>query len=231
MGGWRAPAPIDPHDAAMPHQLLPSGTVLHVGCGPQRIEATPFGRLAWQEIRLDIDPAVLPDVTGTMTAMPEVAAGSVDAIFSSHNIEHLEAHEVSIALGEFRRVLRPGGFVLITCPDLRAIAERILSHGLTPPAYISPAGPISPIDMVYGLRSSLAAGNRFMAHRCGFDEATLDATLRQGGFPQVVTMSRPHAFDLWALATMEEWPEESLGDAALSLFPVLPGAELAPGME
>lgn len=59
-----------------------------------------------------------------MTAMPEVPAASVDAIFFSHNIEYLEAHEEPIALAEFRRVLRPGGFVLITCPDLKAIAAR-----------------------------------------------------------------------------------------------------------
>jgi len=208
----------------MPHRLLSSGTVLHVGCGPQRIDATPFGPLDWQEIRLDIDPAVSPDLTGTMTAMPEVPAASVDAIFSSHNIEHLEAHEVPIALEEFRRVLRPGGFALITCPDLKAIAARFLSHGLTQPAYISPAGPISPIDMLFGHRPALAAGNHFMAHRCGFDEATLHATLEECGFAQVVTMSRPTAFDLWALATLEEWPEEHLGDAALTLLPVLPGA-------
>jgi len=206
----------------MTHQLHASGTVLHVGCGPQRIDATPFAALDWQEIRLDLDPAVQPDVVGSITAMPEVATASVDAVFSSHNLEHLEAHEVGIALGEFRRVLRPGGFALITCPDLRAIAARILSHGLTPAAYISPAGPISPIDMLYGLRSALAAGNRYMAHRCGFDEPTLEATLQGAGFLQVLTMGRPPAFDLWALATVEEWSQESLGDAALSLFPVLP---------
>ena len=208
----------------MPHRLLASGTVLHVGCGPQRIDATPFGVLAWQEIRLDIDPTVDPDLTGTMTAMPEVPAASVDAIFSSHNIEHLEVHEVAIALAEFRRVLRPGGFVLITCPDLKAIIGRVLSHGLTQPAYISPFGAISPIDMLFGHRPSLAAGNHFMAHRCGFDEPTLKATLEDGGFAHVVTMSRPEAFDLWALATLEAWPEENLCDAALALLPVLPEA-------
>jgi len=216
--------PIDQANRAMPHRLVASGTVLHVGCGRKRIDATPFGLLAWQEIRLDIDPAVNPDLTGTMTAMPEVPAASVDAIFSSHNIEHLEAHEVPIALAEFRRVLRPGGFVLITCPDLKAIVARFLSHGLTQPAYISPAGPISPIDMLFGHRPSLAAGNHFMAHRCGFDEPTLKATLAEGGFAHVLTMSRPGAFDLWALATLEEWPDKHLCDAARALLPVLPGA-------
>jgi SAM-dependent methyltransferase len=212
----------------MPHHLSAHGTLLHVGCGSETIANTPFAPLEWQEIRLDINPAVHPDRIGTITSMEAVESGSVDAIFSSHNIEHLEAHEVPLALAEFRRVLRPGGLVLITCPDLNAIAERILTHGLTTQAYLSPAGPISPLDMLYGLRSSLAAGNRFMAHRCGFNEASLDATLRQAGFAQVVTMGRPPAFDLWALATVEEWPEESLGEAALTLLPVLPGASLQP---
>lgn len=70
----------------MPHQRPSSGTVLHVGCGLKRIDATPFAQLPWQEIRLDIDPSVSPDVVGTMTAMPEVPAASVDAVFSSHPV-------------------------------------------------------------------------------------------------------------------------------------------------
>jgi hypothetical protein len=65
----------------MPHCLPDSGTVLHVGCGSLRIEATPFGALGWEEIRLDIDPAVSPDLIGTITSMPEVPTASVDAVF------------------------------------------------------------------------------------------------------------------------------------------------------
>lgn len=52
--------------------------------------------------------------------------------------------------------------------------------------------------------------------------------LREEGFAQVLTMSRPPAFDLWALATLEEWPEEDLGDATLTLFPVPAGASMLP---
>lgn len=64
----------------------------------------------WTENRLDIDPAVQPDVTGTMTDMASVASASVDAVFSSHNIEHLYPYEVPPSLAEFRRVLRDDGF-------------------------------------------------------------------------------------------------------------------------
>ena len=91
---------------------------LHVGCGHKRKDSTPFANHNWREIRLDIDSVVQPDVIGTITNMKAVEDVSVDAVFSSHNIEHLYAHEVPIAFAEFFRVLKPDGFVLLTCPDL-----------------------------------------------------------------------------------------------------------------
>jgi predicted SAM-dependent methyltransferase len=98
-------------------------TLLHIGCGPKRKDKTTsgFNTPAWQEVRLDIDPSVSPDVTGTMTDMSAVASESVDAIFSSHTIEHLYPHEVPVALKEFVCVLKPEGFAVITCPDLRSV--------------------------------------------------------------------------------------------------------------
>ena len=68
-----------------------------------------------EELRLDIDASVQPDVVGTTTDMSAVADGSVDALFSSHNIEHLYPHEVALALAEFGASSNRG-FVLITCP-------------------------------------------------------------------------------------------------------------------
>ena len=85
---------------------------------------------------------------------------------------------------------------------------------LTEPAYTAPAGPIAPLDILYGYRPSMAKGNLFMAHRCGFTETVLIGTLQQGGFQQVASKRRPHPFyDLWAVATvgvMEETPLRAL---------------------
>jgi predicted SAM-dependent methyltransferase len=195
-----------------PHQNMPMKKLLHVGCGNARIEHTTqgFNNGQWQEIRLDIDPAVKPDIQGTMTDMSQVPDNSVDAIFSSHNIEHLYPHEVPIALAEFQRVLAADGFCVITCPDLKSVCALVAQDQLTEPAYNSPAGPIAPIDMLYGHRGYMGAGNLFMAHRCGFTEKVLRGTLNGCGFPWVATLARPNAFDLWAIACKSHKNDDEL---------------------
>jgi hypothetical protein len=100
-----------------------------------------------------------------MTDMSAVQSNSMDAIFSSHNIEHLYPHEVGVALLEFYRALDSEGFCVITCPDLQSVCALIAQDKLLDPAYISPAGPIAPIDILYGHRVSMAQGNIYMAHR------------------------------------------------------------------
>lgn len=203
----------------MSHQLPEHGTFLHVGCGSKRAASTPFAGLNWREIRLDIDPVAEPDLIGTITDMAAVENGAMDALFSSHNIEHLYPHEVPLALAEFKRVLKPSGFALITCPDLRSVCAQVAADQLTEAAYVSPAGPIAPIDILYGHRASMQAGNLYMAHRCGFTEKVLVGSLSAAGFSQIASLTRPAAFDLWALATAEPWADQHLRAAAARLLP------------
>ena len=66
-----------------------------------------FPAAAWREIRLDIDAGHRPDIVGSLTDMSGIVSGSVDAVYSCHNLEHLHAHEVPVALREFLRVLTP----------------------------------------------------------------------------------------------------------------------------
>jgi len=196
-------------------------TFLHVGCGPKRKDQTTqgFNQAAWQETRLDIDMSVEPDVVGSMISMPTVQSSGVDAIFSSHNIEHLYPHEVPLALSEFMRVLRDDGFAVITCPDLLSVCRLVADNKLTEAAYQSPAGPIAPIDILYGHRASMSDGNLYMAHRCGFTEKVLSATLQACGFKTIATMRREAHFDLWALASKSERDESALRALAAEHFP------------
>lgn len=174
---------------------------LHVGCGPKHQEQTPFAGKAWSEIRLDIDESVNPDLLGSMTDLSAVSDQTVDAVFSSHNIEHLYPHDVPLALSEFKRVLKPDGFVLITCPDLQSVCALVAADKLTEPAYQSGQGPISPIDILYGHRAAMQNGNLYMAHRCGFTRKVLSATLQNAGFSSIVQV-RPDQFVLWAIGML-----------------------------
>ena len=145
--------------------------LLHIGCGPRHqanTHPTFHDPGQWAETRLDIDPNAKPDIVASMTDMSMIDREQFDAIFSSHNLEHLYPHDVPTALAEFRRVLKPTGFALIIVPDLQRVGELIAADKLEDPAYMSPSGPICPVDMLYGFRKSLAAGNLFMAHRMGF---------------------------------------------------------------
>lgn len=188
-------------------------TFLHVGCGPSHKDLTTagFNTAEWQELRFDIDKSVSPDLVGTMTDMSSVQTESVDAIYSSHNIEHLYPHEVPLALAEFKRVLKPDGFAVITCPDLQSVCALIADDKLTEAAYTSPAGPIAPLDILYGHRSSMARGNLYMAHRCGFTEKVLAGTLQAAGFATVASRKRGSpAFDLFAVASKNPLAEHDM---------------------
>ncbi|MEO5373321.1 MAG: class I SAM-dependent methyltransferase [Alphaproteobacteria bacterium] len=177
-------------------------TVLHVGCGPRHIDGLHemFRTPEWTEIRLDIDPAAEPDIVGSITGMPMVASGSMDAVWSANNLEHVFPHEVDLTVREFVRVLKPDGFLMLHVPDLRSICELVAQDALEDVIYESESGPITPIDMIFGLRSALAGGYLAMAHKTGFTGKTLRAALARNGFTNIEILELPDAFQIWGLA-------------------------------
>jgi hypothetical protein len=190
---------------SMPQGSLRARNVLHTGCGtysPQKLHAVFRGR-GWCETRLDIDGSVRPDIVCSVHDMTSlVPSAAYDAVWSSHHIEHLHAHEVPRAFKEFVRVLKADGFALIRCPDLESVAEALLRDGPDQTAYLSPAGPISVLDMLYGHGASIARGNTTMRHHTGFTADRLGRLLIDAGFVEVHT-KRAADFDLWAVAFME----------------------------
>jgi len=199
-----------------------SKTVLHVGCGAYARSNlhTEFLDGSWQEVRLDIDPDVAPDIVATMTNMRPVLDESHDAIYSAHNLEHLYPHEVPLALREFRRVLKPDGFALIVLPDLQAVAQLVADGQLVEPAYISPMGPVAPLDILYGFRPALAQGNAFMAHHTGFIGRSLAAALLEAGFASTLVQRHPGSLSLWALGFRQPQTQEQFLTAQQRFLPL-----------
>jgi SAM-dependent methyltransferase len=186
-------------------------SVLNVGSGPRSGNSlhASFQGPAWREVRIDIDPATVPDVVGSFSDMrSSISSGSFDAVWSSHSLEHLYSHEVPSALSEFRRILKSDGFALIRCPDLEVVASALLDHGPDDVTYVSPIGPITPLDILFGHSDSIAGGKHHMAHKTGFTAARLGQLLLNAGFATVLT--RTEKFDLWALALMARTDQSAI---------------------
>lgn len=197
--------------------------VLNAGSGPYAARKLHpvFLRDVWQEVRVDIDPQARPDIVSSITDMKSSCTPqSFDAIWSSHTLEHLYAHEVPMALAEFNRVLKPDGFALVTSPDLEAVASLLLKRGLDHVAYTSPAGPITPLDMLFGHSESIAGGHLYMTHRTGFTCASLGQHFIDADFS--VAVVKREGFDLWALGLMQDADQagiqHKLVAAGLDLF-------------
>jgi len=158
-------------------------TLLNVGCGHSDIsQIKGFDEDSWKEIRLDVDQSVNPDILGSLTDMNKVNSGSIDAIYSAYNLDHIYAHEIPSALKEFKRVLSEDGIAIVRCPDIQTICEVIAQDKLLEPLYESPIGPIFPIDILFGNRKEIAGGNEFMAKKVGFTYSVLNQIFGEAGF-------------------------------------------------
>ena len=185
---------------------------LHIGCGRKRKHQTvaALADAAWDEVTLDIDANVEPDIVDKLPELSKVGSDTFDAAYSAHNIEHLYPHEVPLALKAMRRVINPDGFVILTCPDLQTVGERLSVGDIETPIYTSRSGPVSPLDMLYGFRPAMKGGNLYMAHHTGFTLKSLANACGQAGFAQFFGFRRPNRHDLWGLATKSQKTDDEI---------------------
>ncbi|MEH6951372.1 methyltransferase domain-containing protein [Nitrobacter sp. NHB1] len=190
--------------------------MLNAGSGPgsARRIARMVDEQDLKEVRFDIDPGVEPDVVGSILELEKsFDPQSFDVIWSSHVLEHLYAHEIFPTLRQFHRILKLDGFALIMSPDLEAVAHFIVEQGIAAVAYNSPAGPIRPLDMLYGHSRAVEEGHLHMAHRTGFTAERLGNLLLMAGFPTVSVATEN--FEVCALALMPEADDAAIKKALL----------------
>jgi SAM-dependent methyltransferase len=173
--------------------------VVNVGCGPHG-SPLPAYFDGWRQLRVDIDESAAPDVLADLTDLSPIPGGIADAVWASHCVEHLYAHEVSVALTEFRRILRSDGFACMIVPDLQTVAQHVAANRMHEPLYQSASGPITPHDMLFGFGAAIAVGRTSMAHRCGFTPGMLEQYFHERVFAEVVLRRRIPQFELAALA-------------------------------
>ena len=142
----------DGPDAALLEELLallPDGaTVVDVGCGDGARTLANLGGARTVGVDLARRPLELaretaPDaalVQGEMTSLP-VADGVADAVTAYHAVFHVASADHPAVYREFARVLRPGGYALLTIGSGRTDSVRENWLGTGEPMYWSTPEP------------------------------------------------------------------------------------------
>lgn len=84
-------------------------TRLNLGCGPDLMKG-------W--VNVDGNPEEEPDVVADVRKLDMFETGTVDEIFASHILEHIDCREP--VLEEWCRVLKPTGRITVVVPDIIA---------------------------------------------------------------------------------------------------------------
>jgi SAM-dependent methyltransferase len=85
------------------------------------------GRKIAIDLHPDLDALAGPDIeaiVGDATDLGRFADGEIDVVFASNFVEHLDHDAIDRLLGEVRRVLRPGGRLLLVQPNFRLAPRR-----------------------------------------------------------------------------------------------------------
>lgn len=112
-------------------ELLPSDrnlAILDAGCGDARFLGllqdrgyTNLYGIDYSERAIAFARLILPKVQfeiADLSRMP-YADNSMDVIFCIETVEHLKPETISGIIAEFKRVLKPGGMLVITVPSLK----------------------------------------------------------------------------------------------------------------
>ncbi len=153
---------------------------IHVGCGA-RIERE------WHNIDMDISshslaPSEIVVKEVDVRKVLPYSDGSVDLIYSEHFVEHLTRDEGQSFFNECARVMKAGGAIRISTPDLATVVDAY-QHGdlgrWRKVGYL----PTSPARMV---NEALT----LWGHRFTYDLAEIVTALEASGFHNVAR--RPH---------------------------------------
>lgn len=130
---------------------------------------------------------------GDATKRLPLPDATVDVIYNSHMLEHLDRDEADAFLKEARRLLRPGGSIQIVIPDIRIMAQQYIEDG-DADAFMTVSCLCVPRPRTFLQKMRfLLVGNRH--HQWMYDEKSLCALLQDHGFVGVKILSIDKAID------------------------------------
>lgn len=169
---------------------------LHLGAGGQRIPPDICGP-EYEQTAIDlVQPA---DIICDVRCLP-FENDYADMVYSAHLLEHLPEHETVAALREWRRVLKPGGQLIVRVPDAQAACKQAAEHGVDCVLYQSAVGPIRAQDVLFGFQPMVRTSEH-MAHKVAFDHPKLGRATIAAGFAKATVLVGRNEYELECIAT------------------------------
>jgi predicted SAM-dependent methyltransferase len=144
-----------------------SGVGLHLGAGSTRVDNMINCDLFNPEADQKVDA----------TSLSDFQSETVDLIEHHHMIEHLSLSDFVRAIAEWRRVLKRGGYLVFTCPDITRVCICYLRARLKGALFDSSEEMDYAIKMLVGSQE-----HDGMFHKNHFDSARVRRLLPQEGF-------------------------------------------------
>jgi predicted SAM-dependent methyltransferase len=136
---------------------------------------------------VDIEPRPEVDYVTDASNLSQFESNSVEVIYASHILEHFYYglnNELINTLQEWHRVLKPGGQLLISVPDLKSICSLYLNPNLTA------------LDRLNLMRILFGGQvNIYDVHKVGFDFDILTLFLEEVGFPLYMQVEEFNIFN------------------------------------
>lgn len=163
-------------------------TKLNIACGP----VSPFPE-PWLNIDIKSEVAQLElDVK----KLPEEWTGHFWEVRASHVVEHLYTSEWAEALGEWLRVLKPGGVLRIALPDLKIIVENLFtSNGkdMKGRKALSLDEPTAVLTQIYGVGYESDDTEKRWRHRIAVDDSTVINFINNMGECEIIKRIEKHS--------------------------------------
>jgi len=143
---------------------------LNVGCGNKCLDG-------YVNIDVAQRDGKQPDIEADIRDLP-LDENYADELMAIHVIEHFYEWEVNDVIQEWKRVLKPGGKIILECPDLIKATLGIINH-------VSLGVPISARMSMWALYGDPSHKDPLMCHRWAYTPHTLAQKLAENGFTDI----------------------------------------------
>lgn len=139
---------------------------LNLGCGHKHLPHP------WVNVDL-IAKGQDPDINADVRDLHMIPDNHADIVAAFHVIEHFYRWEVPGILEEWRRVLKPGGQIILECPDIRKVLFHMVNNN-NDPSYT-----------MWALYGNPWHKDPAMCHRWGYTPAMLRILMENAEFVDI----------------------------------------------